>query len=89
VRNIPGELKGANLFFVEDVGYQKAAIQEMERSMLPVVPIKPTTDKRSRLRWLRRTSKTEPSYFREPVARNSSGRFSILGWNHTTIFATD
>ena len=27
VRNIPGELKGANLFFVEDVGYQKAAIQ--------------------------------------------------------------
>jgi hypothetical protein len=24
VRNIPGELKGANLFFVEDVGYQKA-----------------------------------------------------------------
>jgi phage terminase large subunit-like protein len=49
VRNIPGELKGANLFFVEDVGYQKAAIQEMERSMLPVVPIRPTTDKRSRL----------------------------------------
>ncbi|HVB33726.1 MAG TPA: hypothetical protein VNJ52_05050 [Patescibacteria group bacterium] len=49
VRNIPGELKGANLFFVEDVGYQKAAIQEMERAMLPVVPMKPTTDKRSRL----------------------------------------
>jgi predicted phage terminase large subunit-like protein len=49
VRNIPAELKGANLFFVEDVGYQKAAIQEMERSLLPVVPMKPTTDKRSRL----------------------------------------
>jgi phage terminase large subunit-like protein len=49
VRSIPGELGGANLFFVEDVGYQKAAIQEMERMMLPVVPIRPTTDKRSRL----------------------------------------
>jgi phage terminase large subunit-like protein len=49
VRNIPGELGGANIFFVEDVGYQKAAIQEMERAMLPVVPIRPTTDKRSRL----------------------------------------
>jgi phage terminase large subunit-like protein len=49
VRNIPGELSGANLFFVKDVGYQKAAIQEMERAMLPVVPIRPTTDKRSRL----------------------------------------
>jgi phage terminase large subunit-like protein len=49
VREIPGELKGANLFFVEDVAYQKAAIQEMERAMLPVVAMKPTTDKRSRL----------------------------------------
>jgi phage terminase large subunit-like protein len=49
VRSIPGELKGANIFFVEDVGYQKPAIQEMERMMLPVVPVKPTTDKRSRL----------------------------------------
>ena len=48
-RNIPGERKGAHLFFVEDVGYQKAAIQEMERSMLPVVAMRPTTDKRSRL----------------------------------------
>jgi phage terminase large subunit-like protein len=49
VRAIPGERKGAHIFFVEDVGYQKAAIQEMERMMLPVVPIRPTTDKRSRL----------------------------------------
>jgi predicted phage terminase large subunit-like protein len=49
VRNIPGELKGANLFFVEDVAYQKAAIQEMERLMLPVVPMKPQGDKRARL----------------------------------------
>jgi phage terminase large subunit-like protein len=49
VRAIPGELGGANIFFVEDVAYQKAAIQEMERAMLPVVPMKPTTDKRSRL----------------------------------------
>jgi quinol monooxygenase YgiN len=41
VRDIPGELKGANIFFVEDVAYQKAAIQEMERMMIPVVPMKP------------------------------------------------
>lgn len=49
VRGMPGELGGANIFFVEDVGYQKAAIQEMERALLPVVPMRPVTDKRSRL----------------------------------------
>jgi phage terminase large subunit-like protein len=49
VREIPGEMGGANLFFVEDVAYQKAAIQEMERAMLPVVPMKPQGDKRARL----------------------------------------
>ena len=49
VRNIPGELGGANLFFVEDVAYQKAAIQEMERVMLPVIAMKPQGDKRARL----------------------------------------
>ena len=49
VRNMPGELGGANLFFVEDVAYQKAAIQEMERALLPVVPIRPSGDKRARL----------------------------------------
>jgi predicted phage terminase large subunit-like protein len=49
VRSMPGELGGANLFFVEDVAYQKAAIQEMERAMVPVVPMKPQGDKRARL----------------------------------------
>jgi predicted phage terminase large subunit-like protein len=49
VRSIPGELGGANLFFVEDVQFQKAAIQEMERALLPVVPMRPVKDKRSRL----------------------------------------
>ena len=49
VRGIPSERGGANIFFVEDIGYQKAAVQEMERAMLPVIPMKPTTDKRSRL----------------------------------------
>lgn len=49
VRSIPGELGGANLFFVEDVAYQKAAIQEMERALLPVIPMRPMADKRSRL----------------------------------------
>jgi phage terminase large subunit-like protein len=48
VRGIPAQRKGANIFFVEDVAYQKAAIQEMERAMLPVIGIKHTTDKRSR-----------------------------------------
>jgi hypothetical protein len=33
-RRIPSEMGGANLFFVEDVAYQKAAIQEMARAML-------------------------------------------------------
>src|SRR6185437_16114882 len=49
VRAIPGELKGANIFFVEDVAYQRAAIQEMERAMLAVVPMRPIGDKRARL----------------------------------------
>lgn len=49
VRAIPGELGGVNEFFVEDVQYQKAAIQEMQRAMLPVTAMKPVTDKRSRL----------------------------------------
>jgi phage terminase large subunit-like protein len=49
VRSMPGELGGANLFFVEDVAYQKAAIQEMERALLPVIPMKPQGDKRARL----------------------------------------
>ena len=44
--NDPG---GAHIFYVEDVAFQKAAIQEMERNMLPVVPMRPTADKRSRL----------------------------------------
>jgi hypothetical protein len=38
----PASCGGANLFFVEDVGYQKAAIQEMERAhCCPVIPMKP------------------------------------------------
>ena len=34
---------------MEDVQFQKAAIQEMERALLPVVPMTPVKDKRSRL----------------------------------------
>lgn len=37
------------VFYVEDVAYQKAAIQEMERSLIPVVPMKRTTDKHAML----------------------------------------
>jgi hypothetical protein len=49
VRENAGELKGANPFFVEDVAHHKAAIQEMERRMIPVVPMKPQGDKRALL----------------------------------------
>lgn len=45
-----GKPRGTHLWFVEDVAYQKAAIQEMERNMLAVVAIKPIADKRARLR---------------------------------------
>lgn len=40
----------AHIFFVEDVAYQKAAIQLMEANMIPVHPMRPITDKRARLR---------------------------------------
>lgn len=36
-------------FFVEDVGYQKAAIQEAERAMIPVRAMRAGSDKRARL----------------------------------------
>jgi len=45
-----GKPRGSHLFFVEDVAYQKAAIQEMERNMMAVHPMRPIADKRSRLR---------------------------------------
>jgi hypothetical protein len=32
VRSIPAEMGGANILFVEDVAYQKVAIEEMERA---------------------------------------------------------
>ena len=60
VKNIPGELKSANLFFVEDVAYQNAAIQLMERMMPPFVPMKPTTTSAADCRLSRRTSTTAP-----------------------------
>jgi predicted phage terminase large subunit-like protein len=41
---------GVHLFCVENVAYQAAALQEMERRMLAVRPMRPNTDKRSRLR---------------------------------------
>ena len=41
---------GAHVFFPEDVAYQKAAIQEMERARLNVHAMHPTSDKLARLR---------------------------------------
>jgi predicted phage terminase large subunit-like protein len=45
-----GKPRGSHLFFVEDVAYQKAAIQEMERNLIAVIAVKPIADKRARLR---------------------------------------
>lgn len=45
-----GKPRGTHLWFVEDVAYQKAAIQEMERNQMAVVSVKPISDKRARLR---------------------------------------
>lgn len=45
-----GKPRGSHLFFVEDVAYQKAAIQEMERNQMAVISIRPIADKRARLR---------------------------------------
>jgi predicted phage terminase large subunit-like protein len=39
-----------SIFFVEDVQYQRAAIEEMERSLLPVIAMRAGGDKRARLR---------------------------------------
>ena len=39
-----------SIFFVEDVQYQRAAIEEMERAMLPVTAMRAGGDKRARLR---------------------------------------
>jgi predicted phage terminase large subunit-like protein len=38
------------MFFIEDVAYQKAAIQEAQRQGLPTIAMKTGTDKRARLR---------------------------------------
>lgn len=45
-----GKPRGTHLWFVEDIAYQKAAIQEMERNMMAVVAVRPIADKRARLR---------------------------------------
>ncbi len=39
-----------SMFFVESVAYQKAAIEEMERALLPVIAMTAGSDKRARLR---------------------------------------
>ena len=38
------------VLYVEEVNYQKAAVQEAERALLPVMPMKAGVDKRSRLK---------------------------------------
>jgi len=81
-------LGGANLFFVEDVAYQKAAIQEMERALLPVVPMKPQGDKRARLQVVAPYIKNGTVLFLGRDVRNCSGRCSILASSHTTTYVS-
>lgn len=49
VETLTKTLPMGNRFFVEDVGYQKAAIKEMQKRQLPVQSIRPVSDKRARL----------------------------------------
>lgn len=56
-----------SLLFVESVQYQQAAIEEMERNMLPVQGVKPTTDKRARLQSI------------APYVQNGTVRFARKG----------
>jgi predicted phage terminase large subunit-like protein len=80
VRNIPGELGGANLLFVEDVAYQKAAIQEMERALLPVVPMKPQGDKRARLQVVAPYIENGMVLFPRPGCEELLGQMVNLGF---------
>lgn len=41
---------GTHLFFVEEVGYQKAAIETLQRYQVPVTAVRPILDKAARLR---------------------------------------
>lgn len=50
IEYMKGKPRGTHLWFVEDIAYQKAAIQEMERNMMAVISVKPISDKRARLR---------------------------------------
>ena len=49
VKAINQASNGSKVFFVESVGYQQAAIEEMKRQHLYVVPMRPDGDKISRL----------------------------------------
>jgi len=49
-------------FFVEDVGYQKAAIKEMQKRLIPVVGVRPVRDKRARF-------ETAALYIKQGVVR--------------------
>jgi phage terminase large subunit-like protein len=79
----------ANIIFVEDVAYQKAAIQGMERALLPVVPMKPTHDKRSRLQVIAPYIRNGTVLFPRGADASSSWRNSLVSaWSRTTIWLT-
>lgn len=50
VRDSMGEIVGIPIFFIEDVAYQRAAIEEAQRHGFVAVAIRVGSDKRSRLR---------------------------------------
>ncbi len=58
---------GGHVFFVEDVQFQKAAIEELERNGVGVTAMKPTQDKRARL------------IIAAPYIKNGTVRFPRVG----------
>ena len=61
---------GSHIFFVEDVGYQKAAIEELQRAFIGVHPVHPGTDKLSRLKLAARHIKDGQVLFPRHGAEN-------------------
>ena len=69
----------ARIFFVEDVAYQKAAVQEMERAVLPVVSMRPQSDKRSLLQVVARYIKKGTVLFPRSGCEQLLGQLFNLG----------
>jgi len=69
------------------IGYQKAA-EEIERAMLPVIPMKPATDKRSRLQVVAPYIKNGTVLFPRAGCEQLLGQVFNLGVDPMTTCAT-